>query len=82
MSVYILSMYISADLFQSECVSAYICSPPIPSTPANSYEPLLHTLQFPILQIAIYLYCKVQVALLRHLKDSGAKLRHMLPQAC
>ena len=51
----------SADLFQSESVLAYIV--------INQYIPILHTpishycntLQSPILQIAIYLYCRVQL---------------------
>ena len=64
-------IYISADLFQSESVLAYIVIHPylaILQTPISHY---CNTLQSPILQIAIYLYCRVQVALLHHLKGLG-----------
>ena len=45
-------------------------------TPISHY---CNTLQSPILQIAIYLYCKMQVALLHHLKGVAIG-RHRLPQ--
>ena len=47
MYIYILYIYtknyISADLFQSSSVLAYICNPPIPSNPAAlQYLPIQH----------------------------------------
>ena len=49
---------------------------PILQTPINHY---CNTLQAPILQIVIYLYCRVQFAGLHHLKGVG-QIRHRLPQ--
>ena len=53
---------LSADLFQSSSVLAYICNPPISSNPADSNQPLLQYLaishpadcNLPILQSAAY----------------------------
>ena len=62
---------ISADLFQSESVLDHIVISQhfaILQTPISHY---CNTLQSPNLQIAIYLYCRVQVALLHHLKGLG-----------
>ena len=53
----------SADLFQSESVLAHIVINPylaILQTPTSHY---CNTLRSPILQIAIYLYCTMQLAL-------------------
>ena len=64
-----MCIHISADLSQSSSVLDYICNPPIPSSPANSISHYCNTLQSPILQLAIYLYDRVHLALLRHLKS-------------
>ena len=64
-------MYQSADLSKSESVLAYIVINQylsILQTPISHY---CNTLQSPILQIAIFLYCRVQLALLHHLKGVG-----------
>ena len=64
-------MSISADLCQSESVLAYIVIHqylPILQNPISHY---CNTLQSPILQFAIYLYCKMHLALLHHLKGVG-----------
>ena len=61
----------SADLSQSQSVLAYIV--------INQYLPILQTpishycniLQSPIQQIAIYLYCRMHLALLHYLKGVG-----------
>ena len=55
-----LNIIKSADLFQSESVLAYIVISlylPILQTPISHY---CNTLQSPIQQIAIYLYCRLQ----------------------
>ena len=73
-------IYISADLFQSESVLDYIVINqylPILQTPSNHY---CNTLQTPILQIAIYLYCRMHLALLHYLKEVGLP-GHRPPQA-
>ena len=81
---------ISADLSKRESVLDYIVINqylPILQTPISHY---CNTLQSPILQIAIFLCCRVQLALLHHLKGVGqmwncppqaATGRHRLPQA-
>ena len=81
-------IYISADLFQSESVLAYIVINQyfaILQTPISHY---CNTLQSPILQIAIYLYCRVQlsdcsilkgVGQIRHRGQQPATGRHRLP---
>ena len=61
-------MYVCANLFQSSSVLDYICSPPKPSDPADSCNHYCKTLHCPILRFAMYLYCKVQLALLHHLQ--------------
>ena len=64
-------IYISADLFQSESLLAYIVIHPylaILQTPLSHY---CNTLQSPILQIAIYLYCRVQLSDCSILKGVG-----------
>ena len=48
------------------------CPPPVPSNPVKSNQQLL-------LQIAIYLYCRVHLALLHHLKGVGLPC-HRSPQ--
>ena len=61
----------SADLFQSESVLAHIVIHQYLrtlQTPINHY---CNTLQSSILQIVIYLYCRVQFAGLHHLKGVG-----------
>ena len=71
---------ISADLLQSECVLAYIVINqylPILQNPINHY---CNTLKSPIQQIAICLYCKVQLTGLHHLKGVG-QMGNGLPQA-
>ena len=65
----------SADLSQSESVLAYIVINQylaILQTPISHY---CNTLQSPILQIAIYLYCKVQLSDCSILKGLG-QIRH------
>ena len=47
------------------------CHPPIPCTPADSNSHYCNTLQSPILQIAIYLYCRVQLSDCSILKGLG-----------
>ena len=72
-------MCISADLFQSESVLAYIVIHQylaILQTPISHY---CNTLQSPILQIAIYLYCRVQLSDCSILKGVG-QIRHRGPQ--
>ena len=67
----------STDLFQSESVLDYIV--------INQYLPMLQTrmshycdtLRSPILQIAIYPYCRVQLALLHHLKGVAYRLPNL-----
>ena len=64
-------IYISADLSQSESVLAYIVIHqylPILQNPISHY---CNTLQSPILQIAIYLYCRVQLTDCSILKGVG-----------
>jgi len=61
----------AADLFQSESVLDYIVINPylaILQTPISHY---CNTLQSPIQQIAVYLYCRMHLALLHHLKGLG-----------
>ena len=61
----------SADLFQSESVLDYIVIHPylaILQTPISHH---CNTLQSPSLQIAIYLYCKVQLTDCSILKGVG-----------
>ena len=68
MSIFI---HISADLFQSESVLDYIVIHPylaILQTPISHY---CNTLQSIILQIAIYLYCRVQLTDCSILKGVG-----------
>ena len=81
MHIYIYTyMSISADLFQSESVLAHIV--------INQYFAILqtpisyccNTLQSPILQIAIHLYCRVQLTDCSILKGVG-QIRQRLPQA-
>ena len=70
----------SADLSKSESVLAYIVIHqylPILQHPISHY---CNTLQSPILQFATYLDCKMQLALLHHLKGVGLR-RHRAPQA-
>ena len=65
----------SADLSQSESVLAYIVINQylaILQTPISHY---CNTLQSPILQIAIYLYCRVQLSDCSILKGLG-QIRH------
>ena len=72
-------IHISADLFQSESVLAHMVINQhfaILQTPTSHY---CNTLQPPILQIAIYLYCRMHLALLHHLKEVG-QIRHSMPQ--
>ena len=72
-------IYISADLSQSESVLAYIVINQylaILQTPISHY---CNTLQSPILQIAIYLYCRVQLTDCSILKGVG-QIRHSTPQ--
>ena len=72
-------MYKSTDLFQSESVLAYIVINQylsILQTPISHY---CNTLQSPILQTAIYLYCRVQLAVLHHLKRVG-QIWNWMPQ--
>ena len=79
MYIYIC-LHISADLSQSESVLDYIVINQylaILQTPISHY---CNTLQSPILQIAIYLYCRVQLALLHHLKEAGLRF-YSPPQA-
>ena len=62
---------ISTDLFQSESMLDHIVIHQylaILQTPISHY---CNTLQSPILQIAIYLYCRMDLALLHHLKGLG-----------
>ena len=64
-------IYISADLFQSESVLAYIVINQyfaILQTPISHY---CNTLQSLILQTAIYLYCRVQLSDCSILKGVG-----------
>ena len=82
--------YLSADLFQSESVLAYIVINQyfaILQTPTSHY---CNTLQSPILQFAIYLYCRVQlidcsipkgVRQICHRGQQAATGRHSPPQA-
>ena len=63
-----MAHFLSADLFQSESVLDYIVINQylsILQTPISHY---CKTLQSPILRIAIYLNCKMHLALLHHLK--------------
>ena len=72
-------IYLSADLFQSESVLDYIVINQylaILQTPISHY---CNTLQSPILQIAIYLYCRVQLSDCSILKGVG-QIRHSPPQ--
>ena len=55
-------MYRSADLFRNSSVLACICNPPAPSNPQSPISHYCHTLQSPILQFAMYLYCRVHLA--------------------
>ena len=74
------SYIISADLFQSESVPDHIVIHPylpILQTPISHY---CNTLKSPSLQIAIYLCCKMHLALLLHLKGVG-QICHRGPQA-
>ena len=74
MNIYIYrerDIHISADLFQSESMLAHIVINQyfaILQTPISHY---CNTLQSPIQQIAIYLYCRMHLALLHHLKGLG-----------
>ena len=64
-------LFKSADLSKSESVLDHIVINPylaILQTPISHY---CNTLQSPILHIAIYLYCKMHLALLHHLKGVG-----------
>ena len=76
-------LYNSDDLFQSTSVLAYICNPQMPSNPADFNQPNCNSLQSPILQFVIYLYCRVHLALLHHLRRVGLfrKAPHRAPQA-
>ena len=74
-----MNIYISADLFQSESVLAHIVINPylaILQTPISHY---CDTLQSPVQQIAIYLYCRVQLTDCSILKGVG-QIRHRPPQ--
>ena len=62
---------ISADLFQSESVLDHIVIHPYLAILQNPISHYCNTLQSPILQFAIYLYCKMHFALLHHLKGVG-----------
>ena len=79
-SLYTISKGKSADLFQSESVLAYIVINQyfaILQTPISHY---CNTLKSPILQIAIYLYCRVQLSDCSILKGVG-QICHSPPQA-
>ena len=73
-------LYISADLSKSESVLDYIVINQYLSTLQTPISHHCNTLQSPILQIAIFLYCRVQLALLHHLKGVG-QIRTWMPQA-
>ena len=63
--------HISADFSQSESVLAHIVINQylaILQTPISHY---CNTLQSPILQFSLYLYCEMHLALLHHLKGLG-----------
>ena len=71
MYTYVREVFKSADLSQSESVLAYIVINQyfaILQTPISHY---CNTLQSPILQIAIYLYCRVQLSDCSILKGVG-----------
>ena len=55
---------------------ASVCIHMVLKTPISHY---CNTLQSPILQIAVYLYCRVHLALLHHLKGVGLR-RNSMPQ--
>ena len=66
---------ISAELFWSSSMLAYDCDTPIPSKSPSCG--LQNSLPFQvILQTAIYLYCRVQLDLLHHLKKRGGTSGH------
>ena len=70
---------ISADLSKSESVLAYIVIHPYLAVLQTPISNCCNTLQSPMQQIAICLYCRVQLALLHHLKGVGLR-RHRPPQ--
>ncbi len=77
---YYVTSILSADLFQSESMLDHIVIHPylaILQTPISHY---CNTLQSPILQIAIYLYCRVQLTDCSILKGVG-QIRHRGQQA-
>ena len=77
--MYVCILYISVDLVQSESGLAYIDISlylAILQTPVGHY---CNTLQSPILQAAIYQYCRVHLALLHYLKGVG-QICHSMPQ--
>ena len=83
-------MYLSADLSKSESVLDYIVINQYLSILQTPISHHCNTLQSPILKIAIFLYRRVQLALLHHLRGVGqmwnwlpqvATGRHRLPQA-
>ena len=82
-SIYIYIMWtISADLFQSEGVLDHIVIHPYLAVLQIPISHYCNTLQSPILQIAMCLYCTVHLALLHHLKGKGVGLSgHRLPQS-
>ena len=73
-----INKYIHRPLPERERASLH-CHPylPILQTPISHH---CNTLQSPVQQIAIYLYCRVQLALLHHLKGAGL-FTHSPPQA-
>ena len=69
----------SADLSQSESVLAYIVINQYLAILRFSKQNHSNPLQSPILQIAIYIYCRMHLALSHHLKGVG-QICHRLPQ--